>query len=98
MSKTLRASAAAALLAVILPAPILPAPLAMAQDGLGGEVVAAANKLIEDSTNLESMIRPLQISFQPPSLKEGNLQSTLDWLSESTDDLTIKRNQIIAGN
>ncbi len=96
VSKSLRASAAAALLAVILPAPILPAPLAMAQDELGGDVVAAANKLIEDSTKSGVNDQAVADFFSAAILKEGNLQSTLDWLSESTDDLTIKRNQIIA--
>ena len=90
-SKTLRTSAAAALLAVILPV-----PLAVGQEELSGDVVAAANKLIEDSTKSGVNDQAVADFFSAAILKEGNLQSTLDWLSESSDDLTVKRNQVIA--
>ena len=91
VSKSLGAAAVATLLVVMLPS-----ASAVAQEGLSGEVVGAANKLIDDSTKSGVSDEAVADFFDAAILREGNLQSTLDWLSESTDDLTVKRNQVIA--
>ncbi|MAI74119.1 MAG: hypothetical protein CMM01_24910 [Rhodopirellula sp.] len=91
VSNSLHAAAAAALMAGMLPA-----PLAVGQEAPSSDLVAAANQLIDDSTRSGVSDEAVAAFFNTAILKEGNLQSTLDWLAESTDDLTVKRNQVIA--
>lgn len=91
LSNVINASIAAAVFAVLLSS-----PSAMGQEGPRGDVIVAANKLIDDCTKSGVSDQAVADFFDTAILKEGNLQSTLDWLAESTDDLTVKRNQVVA--
>ena len=67
-----------------------------AQEPLSNEVAVAATEVID--VGLRDGVSDTAVAqlFDRAILNEGNLQSTLDWLSESTGDLADPRNRIIA--
>jgi Ca-activated chloride channel family protein len=87
----LRRSVIAGLLVVMFPV-----ASAFGQEKPGESVIAAASKLIDEGVSKGVNDDAVAEFFNTAILNEGNLQTTLDWLARSTDDLTVPRNQVIA--
>ena len=101
MSGSLRATAAALLVTLMLQTPLLQTRLLHAadtpsRDALSPAVVTAANKLIDSGTRDGINEQAVAVLFDTAILEEGNLQGILDWLADSSDDLTVPRNRVIA--